>query len=246
MTESPWFRRWFGEDYLRLYPHRDQQEAEDAVDLLLARVPLQGDSSVLDLACGPGRHLQALASRGIQAFGLDLSFPLLRKATEAAPGCPLVRGDMRNLPFRDDAFHLVTSFFTSFGYFETEGEDRDVLAEIRRILRPGGHLLLDYLNAEWVRRTLTPRDSREVGGREVVQARRLVEGGRAVEKEIVIQDAAGPGTRRFRERVRLYGAQELEALMADQGLEPLERLGDYQGGPTAPDAPRVILLARAG
>lgn len=246
MSEAPWFRRWFGEDYLHLYPHRDQEEAEEAVNLLLDQLSLGKGAAILDLACGPGRHLQALQSRGFRAFGLDLSLPLLREAREMAPRAPLVRGDMRVLPFQSGAFDAVTSFFTSFGYFDTEHEDRAVLADIRRVLRPGGHLLLDFLNADRVRTTLSPKDTRTMGERKVVEARRLVDGGRTVEKEIIITDPASPGPQRFRERVRLYGAQELEALLAGEGLEPLVRLGDYGGGPAVPDSPRLIVLARAG
>jgi SAM-dependent methyltransferase len=44
------------------------------------------------------------------------------------PGCHRVRGDMRHLPFTDGSFDLVTSFFTSFGYFDSDDEDVKVLA----------------------------------------------------------------------------------------------------------------------
>jgi SAM-dependent methyltransferase len=246
MSEFPWFRRWFGEDYLQLYTHRNEGEADQAVALLLDRIDLSPDAAILDLACGPGRHLRALEARGFHPVGLDLSAPLLRRARRRAPGCRVLRGDMRRLPLRGGSLHLVTSFFTSFGYFETEEEDRRVLAEIRRVLRPDGHFLLDFLNADAVRASLTPEDTREVAGKTVVQARRLVEGGRRVEKEILIHAPGEPTPKRFRERVRLYGAGELETLLRAEGLEPRETMGDYQGGPPGPEAPRVIVLAGAG
>lgn len=244
MTGEAWYARWFGREYLDLYPHRDQDEAERAVALLLDRLRPRSGTPVLDLACGAGRHLGVLRARGLAAVGLDLSLPLLEEARRTVPEAPLVRGDMRRLPFRPGSFQIVTSFFTSFGYFDDEAEDRRVLVEIRRLLVGGGTLLFDFLNADEVRRTLTPRDEAEVGGRRVIQERTLVEGGRRVEKRIRIEAPEGGPPRTFRERVRLYELFELEELFGSLGLEVEERLGDYDGSPFASESPRLILLAR--
>lgn len=248
---TPWYRSWFGEGYLALYPHRDEEEAARAVTLLLSL--LEGTvgvggarGRVLDLACGAGRHLRALRARGIDAQGLDLSLPLLREGGRQDPGSPRVRGDMRHLPFRTHAFQGVTSFFTSFGYFETEADDLRVLLEVRRVLAPGGWVLLDFLNAERVRATLEPRDVRRVEGRRVEQVRRLVEGGRKVEKEIRILDEATGSEECFHERVRLYDAGELRGLMDRAGLRVVAERGDYAGAAPGVDTPRRILLARGG
>jgi SAM-dependent methyltransferase len=244
----PWFRSWFGEEYLHLYPHRDQDEADQAVALLLRQPGTRlgpgagpGPRRVLDLGCGAGRHLRALAAAGLRPVGMDLSLPLLREARNTAPGCPRVRGDMRHLPFADSSFDIVTSFFTSFGYFDSDAEDRKVLAEMNRVLEPDGRILLDFLNAEQVRATLEPRDERMVDGKLVVQLRRLVDDGRRVEKRIRIR---GKGVEEdFVERVRLYDAAELEELLGAVGLRVEARFGDYGGGPPAAAAPREILLA---
>jgi SAM-dependent methyltransferase len=203
-------------------------------------------SRVLDLACGAGRHLGFLQEKGMAAVGLDLSLPLLREARAAAGDGFLVRGDMRHLPFADGSFQVVASFFTSFGYFEREEEDRVVLDEIGRILAPGGHVLLDFLNAARVRGTLVPRDEEEVEGERLVQERTLRDGGRLVEKRIEIHRGTGGPPRIFRERVRLYDPGELEALLAERGLTVVERFGDYRGTPFDGGSPRLILLARKG
>lgn len=243
MSEGPWYREWFGEEYLELYPHRDEEEGEAAVALLLARVPELVGERVLDLACGAGRHLLPLQEGGTTPVGLDLSLPLLVRARRDGVPVPLVRGDMRRLPFRDGCFFAVTSFFTSFGYFADPADDGRVLAEVRRVLRDEGHLLLDFLNADRVRDTLSPRDEEEIDGRTVIQERRLIEDDNVVEKRIQIRKAGV--SRVFRERVRLYIPDELEALVERAGLSVVERFGDYSGGLLAPASPRVILLARA-
>ena len=244
MNGTAWYARWFGEEYLRLYPHRDQGEADRAVELVAGLVELTDQDRVLDLACGAGRHLRAMEECGIRSVGLDLSHPLLQRAREAVPETALVRADMRYIPFGDDSFSLVSSFFTSFGYFMSPEEDRRVLDEVRRILRPGGHLVLDFLNSARVREGLVPHDEREVDGRLVVQERRLVDGGRSVEKTIRMSAIGSGEEERFIERVRLYDPDELEELLVSAGFSPVCSFGDYQGTPFAAGSPRFILLAR--
>lgn len=244
-----WYQEWFGREYLALYPHRDEEEARRAVALLdraVRRLHPPGSSGrVLDLACGAGRHLRELERAGYRTVGLDLSPALLRRAHHAAPGSGLVRADMRAPPFADGAFDVVASFFTSFGYFERPADDRVVLGEVARLVGQGGIFLLDFLNPERVRRTLRPRDESVVDGVPVLQERRLIEGDRRVEKRIVIGDPSRGETREFRERVRLYGREELEGALAAAGLEPALAFGDYEGGPYGPDAERLIVVARA-
>ena len=158
-----WFRAWFGDEYLAIYPHRDAREARRAVRLYLDRVPPPA-GSVLDLACGAGRHLRELLSAGVHAVGLDLSITMLERAREESPKAQLVRGDMRQLPFADSGFAGLRSFFTSFGYFSTAEQDRGAAAEMHRVLRPGGSFMLDFLNADRVRRELVASESGRIRG----------------------------------------------------------------------------------
>ena len=243
MPRKSWYRRWFGEEYLSLYPHRDQAEAGRAVELVLRAVDAPGRLHALDLACGAGRHLTALAARDVEAVGLDLSYPLLRRAIRA--GAAVVRGDMRELPFADAEFSLVTNFFTSFGYFQEPAEDERVLAEVRRVLALGGAFAFDFLNAERVRGSLPARSERQVDGRRVLETRYLTEADSVVEKRIDLHDPADRFPHTFYERVRLYSARELQALLTRHALVPTHRFGDYNGAPLSPASPRVILIGRA-
>ncbi|HET7228768.1 MAG TPA: class I SAM-dependent methyltransferase [Longimicrobium sp.] len=238
-----WFAEWFGAEYLQLYPHRDDAEAEHAAALIARHAAIAADAVVLDLACGAGRHVEHLREHGYRAFGLDLSYDLLRVARE--DGLPVLRGDMRELPVRTGAVGMVTSFFTSFGYFPDAHDDQRVLGEIRRVLAPGGLFAVDFLNADRVRERLRPRDEVEIGRRRVVQTRELVEEGRVVQKTIEIYEPGRRQPRVFYERVRLYGAGELEQMMERAHIEPFAAFGDYSGRPLGPAAPRVILMGRA-
>lgn len=241
-SEREWFRDWFGAEYLELYPHRDEAEAVRAVQLFRDTSELDPGSMVLDLASGAGRHLAPLESAGFDAVGLDLSWPLLSRARSMDGGARLVQADMRELPFRASAFGGIGSFFTSFGYFAEESDDLRVMAEVRRVLRPGGTFMLDFLNADRVRDDLVPEDERQISGRHVRQQRRI-ERGRVI-KKIEITSPGNEEVRVFHESVRLYDPAELQSRLEHSGLQPRRRFGDYDGASFDDSSPRLIIVGR--
>jgi SAM-dependent methyltransferase len=236
---TEWYEHWFGEAYLDLYPHRDDADAARIVQLLTVHGCVRPGVRVLDLACGAGRHIAALTARGVTVVGFDLSMTLLR-AAQRRGGAGLVRGDMRALALATGRFDLVVNLFTSFGYFAADADHDEVLREVARVLRPGGWFVLDFLNAPAVRRGLVRRDSRQVGGRRVVQERSLSEDGRFVTKTIALD---GEG-RHFLERVRLFERADLEAMLGGAGLHVERAFGDYDGGAPTVESPRLLLVAR--
>ncbi len=236
MTE--WYEEWFGEDYLRLYPHRDDEDARRAVALVADIASLSG-RRVLDLACGPGRHAVHLIERGALVVGLDLSAPMLARARQRLPrSADLVRGDMRRLPFADRVFHAVVNLFTSFGYFADDAEHQAVLSEAARTMVPGGTLVLDYFNAALVKDGLVPHEERMLGGQRVTILRRVTDDGRFVIKEMKPEEG-----RCFVERVRLLSPADLEGFLTRAGLQVQHRFGAYDARPLGPDTPRAIFVA---
>lgn len=238
-----WFRDWFGEEYLALYPHRDEEEAARAVRLFLDSVG-STDQFVLDLACGAGRHLRELRKAGVTAIGLDLSGVLLTEARRSDPLVPLVRADMRHLPFSDDSFGGLTSFFTSFGYFRTADEDMAVIAQVRRSLVSGGSFMLDFFNAEKIRKSLVPVDVKRSGDKQVTQ-RRTIDGDVVVKRILIESVGSDQPARAFEERVRLYDPDRLQSMLIDMGLRTESRFGDYSGEPFGPESGRLILAGYA-
>ena len=101
----------------------------------LARAVSADARSVLDLACGSGAVSRELAKPGRTVVGLDLSNDELALAAERGPG-PWVRADALRLPFRDGSVDVVTS---SMGLVVVTPL-HELLAEIVRVLRPGGVL----------------------------------------------------------------------------------------------------------
>ena len=232
--EADWFEEWFGEDYLRIYQHRDESEAERAIDLIATHVPGREVQTVLDLACGAGRHSKALCERW-WTVGLDLSASLLRVARREAPDAPYVRADMRELAFADESFDLVVNLFTSFGYFEDDREH----ARVRDSLKPGGTFVIDFLNASQVRRNLVPYDVRVENGITIEQSRIISPDNRFVEKTILLRERG----RDYVERVRLLSAGDLERMLAAAGFEVAHCFGDYTGTGWSENSPRTILFA---
>jgi SAM-dependent methyltransferase len=236
---SPWFVEAFRAGYLSVYAHRD--EASAAAEVEFAASALGGARRVLDAGCGAGRHARALAGRGLDVTGVDLSLDLLRSAFSAGGGPRYVRGDLRALPFRDGAFDAVVSFFTSFGYFDDAGNARHA-SGLRRVTRKGGVLVLDFLNAAHVRATLVPRSEKERDGTRIVEER-AVRGGR-VEKDVTLTSPSGE-TRSWRESVRLYDRDELEDVVTTAGFRVRSVHGDLQGAPHGPRTPRCVVVAEA-
>ena len=232
-----WYEEWFGEEYLALYPHRDEEEAREVAALIAGRIDVPAGAPALDLGCGSGRHQRALAERW-WAVGLDLSHLLLHVARGEDPDAALVRADMRQLPFAGGSFSLVTNLFTSFGYFRDDAQHMRVVAEVARVTRNGGWFVLDYLNAPHVRESLISFDRRMQGSRVIEQTREISIDGRFIRKTITVSDE----DREFIERVRLFEPEELRAMLELGGFDVLEILGAYDGRPRDDDSPRAILI----
>ena len=233
---SEWFEQWFDEDYAQLYAHRDEAEAKRAVATAFDKAPELTQGPVLDLACGGGRHLDVMRVRNPQAFGLDLSAVLLRQASQDLKG-HLLRGDMRHLPLQPHCLSGVCLWFTPFGYFD-DVQNSNLLKQLHTLLRPGGVLLMDYLNAAQVKSNLVTEDTLERNGIRIHSHRRI-EGHRIV-KEMQLTRLGSGETRQALESVRIYEPDELVALSAKAGFTMRLSMGDYTGATFTSESPRWI------
>lgn len=245
-TASPWYEAAFDREYLDIYAHRDAADAARALAFLEREKVVRPGHRVLDLCCGNGRHSLPLCRAGHLVTGFDLSQALLFDF-RARAGCAisLVRGDMRALAFRDQAFGAVLSLFTSFGYFEDDDENWGVLREIVRVLVPGGTFCLDFLNASRVRAGLRPHSERTLAsGLRVVEDRLIDPERRRVIKRVALE-RNGRTIRRWEESVRLFTRDELDSAATQAGLSGLRAFGDFDSSPALETSPRLILIGRA-
>ncbi len=236
MTE--WFEEWFGEEYLQLYPHRNDAEAERAVALIRRMVPFKPGWRVLDVACGAGRHARAFHAAGARCTGIDLSQTLLRMARQVT-AAPLVRADMRQLPIRPGSMDLTVNLFTSFGYFDQDAEHMAALVEMIGTVRPGGWFVIDFLNPAAVRRQLVPEETLELAGSTVRVSRSVSPDGRYVCKSIRV-----PEGRDYRERVRLFEPKQMADMLEAAGVTVRFRFGDYDAAPLTSESPRTIFVGQ--
>lgn len=236
-----WYKEWFGEEYLELYSHRNADEADRHLDFVERHLaPGRPEPRlVLDLACGAGRHTQALRNRGYRTVGVDLSLTLLAHP----PRIPNAAGDMRRLPFEEEAFDWVLNFFTSFGYFERERENFRVLEEIARVLAPGGRFLIDFLNRDVVLANLKAREEQTIAGRHVSIQRWYDEETRRINKRMRLETPGKP-SRTYLESVRAYSRDEVTIGSRWAGLQVNALYGNFAGEPFDRDSQRLILVGQ--
>lgn len=230
-----WYREWFGEEYLELYSHRDEEEARKHVAFFRSQFGmLRG--CILDLACGKGRHIREFRNAGYKVVGCDLSWILLRHGLAEMGPMPLARADMRRLPFADGCFDGLVNFFTSFGYFDEEDENLRAVREMSRVLSKGAPFLFDYLNVDRELDRLVEREEKKSERGTILIERWFDSASRTFNKRITI------GERRFLERVRGYDLDEITAIFAAGGMAIRDAFGDFDGGHFHRDSPRLILL----
>ena len=143
-TKSRYVRRLFAtiaERYdliTRLLSYGQDRRWKARLVTLSAAAP---GTRALDLACGTGDIAFALAARGAQVSGLDITFRMLQLARAKGGAASFLAGDMLALPFRDGEFDLVTA---GYGLRNVPDIPR-ALTEIHRVLKPGGRFLsLDF------------------------------------------------------------------------------------------------------
>ena len=147
----------------------DEGVVERECEFIVRQIGLA--NSVLDLCCGPGRHAAPLVERGYHVLGLDLDDAALRDAQRRAPLASFIRGDMRRLPLAPASVDAVICMWQSFGHFDADA-NAGVLAEMGRVLRPNGRLLLDLYNRDFHAARLGERTI-ERGGTRVRERRSM-------------------------------------------------------------------------
>ncbi len=243
--------QWFEDEsfwnalYPVLFPDRRFEVAEDEVRSVLELTGI-GEGDALDLACGPGRHSVALAKAGFRVAGVDLSPFLLQKAADLADANEVevewVQGDMRHF-LRPEAFDLVVSMFTSFGYFDDKNDDMTTLRNICQNLRSGGTLVMELMGKEILARGFLPTTSQELSdGRLLVQRRDVSADWTLLKNEWILIEDSRATTHRFHHTV--YSGQELRDRLLGSGFTDVQLFGDLDGSEYGPKARRLVAVAR--
>ena len=217
-------------------------DAESEVGWILGHVRPPAGARVLDAPCGFGRHSLALARRGFDVTGVDLSETELRRAKEqaAVAGLPLqlVRQDMRDMEFIGE-FDVAVNLFSSIGFF-TDDEDRLLLDRFCTALTPGGAFVLDTRNRDFVINDVPPDElvrlpegTVRVKNRFDLRTSRLQQEWSLDEERRLLGET----------EIRLYSAHELLRMLRPERWSQVELFGGLDGRPFVIQSPRIVLVA---
>jgi D-alanine-D-alanine ligase len=236
-----WWQQIFDETYLVTdartvcCPETTASEVDRVVELL----GLNFDDRILDLCGGHGRHAIELNRRGYKRISVvDYSEVLLRAGVKDAAkmNCQVnfCRGDACEVGLADDIFDVVLVMGNSFGYFAQDSYNQKILLEIYRVLRPGGKLLLDLADSDYVRQQFKPNSWHEANEDIVVCRHRNLGDHGIVAREMVLSKERGL-VRDATYFARLFGHDELEALLSDSGFQEIDRGATLVSQPKADD-----------
>ena len=229
-----WWKRIFNSMYLKTDADvvEDNRITESEVTLFARLLDIKEGNSVLDLACGQGRHLIELAQRGdYNLFGLDRSRYLIHRAKNIAKKRGLAinfkEGDARKLPYPTDSLDFVTILGNSFGYFETSDDDLKILKEVFRVLKPGGKLLMDVADGSYLRENFTPRSWEWIDKTHFVCRERSLafDNERLISREVVTNTEKGVIVDQFYAE-RLYTKEHLAHLITEVGFKETDFHGN--------------------
>jgi len=227
-----------------MFTEKRWSNAPTEVEQILKLLALPPEPTILDLCCGPGRHSLELSRRGAKVVGVDRTADYLAEAKKRAKAAKLrvefVKEDMRRFR-RPNAFAGVINMFSAFGYFENPSEDRQVLVNVHRSLKPDGKLLMDLMGKEVMARMFRERDWHEERGIMFLEERKLSQSWDWIDNRWIL--LKGSQRKEFHLSHRIYSAKELSDLLKDCGFEKVRVFGNLDGADYDHNAKRLVVVA---
>ncbi|MFY7900163.1 MAG: class I SAM-dependent methyltransferase [Chitinophagaceae bacterium] len=245
MNQKTWFKDWFNSPYYHLlYNKRNDNEAQLFIERLIAYLNPPASATMLDVACGKGRHSKVLADLGFDVTGIDLSSESIAEAQKnECDHLHFYEHDMR-LPFWINYFNCAFNFFTSFGYFKTEREHNNAIRSIAQSLTSKGTFVIDYLNVKYTEQNLEPSAHIEIENIHFHITKWHTE--QHFFKQIQVADATSNALKHlYTEKVAKFTLADFTDMLSYQGLQIQEVFGDYElKNYDAKKSPRLIIVAK--
>lgn len=244
-----WTAKYFDEVYARFFLESvDDLRTSSQIDLIIGKTGIVPGSVVADIGCGLGRHAINFAKRGYKAYGYDFCELYIEKAKQSAvlsgvADCTFIKKDARE--FDEVAkFDMVTSLWVSFGYFDDK-TNLDVLCRMAKSVKPGGFMVIDLENREYIMRHFIVDKYRDRDGFLILERNKFdaFTSMNKCTRTIVAPD----GTRSvYKREVRLYTLTEMIQMGAACGIRFDTVFGDWDGNAYGLEVPRMILIGRVG
>jgi SAM-dependent methyltransferase len=184
---------------------------------------------------------------GYRPVGFDRSAPLLaagRRSAGSARWPVFIHGCYSNLPFGAGRFEAVLSLGTALGYLGDDGDQR-ALCEFRRVLVPGGRLVIETLHREQLDPGVAIHEDRELPGGATLRYHRRFDAARGILHEVQrLRDHAGWSPTRAYD-IRVYGIDELGSMLARAGLGDTRWYGSLSGARLPTRSTALVVVARA-
>ncbi len=245
-SRKKWWEEFFNDDYFRTVPLPQPKTIHAESSFIAERFRLPPGAAILDVGCGLGRHAIELTRAGYNVVGLDLSLPMLSRAADEAQDQGLkinfLQADMREMAF-ESMFDAVYCWGTTFGYFDDD-QNRLVVEKLHRALKPGGLLLLDVVNRDYVTRSV-PNSAWFQGDGCVVMEEmncNYINSRLTVKRQVMLDDGRQNETVYT---IRLYSLHELGQILHQRGFRVVEVSG-RQATPGVffgADSPQLIIVA---
>jgi SAM-dependent methyltransferase len=238
-NNTEWYASWFDTPYYHiLYKDRDYKEAQSFMDSLTNYLNLPENGSILDLACGRGRHSIYLNTLGYRVIGVDLSENSIAHAKAFENDTLQFRRHDMTQPY-PNKFDAVFNLFTSFGYFEDDSYNLKTIQAMSEELNETGFGVIDFMNVPHVLNHLVKEEVKTVEGIDFILKRRFENG--AIIKDISFETQNR--TYRFTEKVKALSLEDFEGLFTEAGVHLLEVFGDYKLGKYhKTDSERLIMI----
>ncbi len=240
MTKPPtdWYKRIWS---MEIEDLSWTESTVEQVDFIVDFLGLAGKETILDLACGYGRHANELARRGFAVTGIDITGAFIERATSDARKAGLdaryICCDILDVDFRDEFDVVLNMADGAIGYFPTDGENERIFDTIANSLKPGGKHLMDVCNAEYAE-THFPMRTWEIGKKSVSlpqfdwdpQERRMLYGGWGIRFGEVARppDSIDAGS-----SIRLYSLDELRTVLRSRGMRLISTRSGFSRRPAS-------------
>ena len=239
--KADWFTSWFDTSYYHLlYKDRDDEEAQLFMQNITTFLKLSKTSHILDIPCGKGRHAVYLNSLGYKVTGTDLSENSILHAQQF---------ENKNLQFRvadmrkplQKKYDAIFNLFTSFGYFDDDKIDIQILTNFKNGLKENGVAVIDFLNVNKVKNSLVEKEVKTIDNIEFHIQRKIENGFIIKEISFFVDDK----NHQYTERVKFLSEQKMKNYLTAVGFSIEHTFGNYQLEPfSKTHSNRLIFVVR--